>query len=978
MKSRILDTLYAFSKLEVPEGNRTMFNEISKELKLDPTLLRQRASETLRLILHNYTFFEILTIDKFTHKIIRTFSKELKISQHFEVALDTELLLDEAITQLLFQVGNNDQMTKILVDFSLEKVDAAKNWDIVHDLKKIGKLLFEENHYTHLKALESIEIAQFLALKSLLSQKVTLIQSEVVEQANDALQLIAHLGFLHEDFPRQTLPNHFLKIQTGETDPGKLYKNQIEENLISGNVVKKSVQQSTTVLSSQLLSFYWNIKEKLYQHKFFKNAYRNIVPLTVLNEIAKEVKKVQEDRELLHISEFNKLISKEIRNQPAPYIYERLGERYRHYFIDEFQDTSTLQWRNLIPLIGNALESENLKGERGSLFLVGDAKQSIYRWRGGNPEQLVRLCNKEDGNPFSIAPTVHHLDTNWRSYDVIIHFNNGFFKAIASKLTKPEYKTLYQNYSTQKVNHRKGGFVEISFLKEAESSEEVFYLEGTLQTIQKITDNGFNFRDITLLVRKNEQGIHLANYLTTNNIPVISSEALLLKNNAEVAFLVALLRFIDQPEEKTLQYEVLEYLLKDLPNTHDRISEHLGALPEFLTMHFSFHVNVVASLSVLDILEKAIAIFDLAADSNAYVTYFMDKVLEMDQKYGMSIHDFIEFWELKKAALAISTPDDLDAVTVMTIHKSKGLEFNFVVFPFADSKVNDSHQNKSLWAPVDHHDFLGFRHLHVNASYEIEFFSEASKNRYLKEIQESELDHFNLLYVALTRAVFGLFILTADKKGESYGALLRDYLQQLALWNDSRSNYTFGSFPKKDTTVSCGVIHETIPYGYSEMRHILSKIAVSSTLPWNSKRKDAIARGNILHAFLAQIHSEDDIENAVREITAILPVNIQDQHYYRDIALKIVRHSLLKKYYKGPLDAKNEAELLDTDGTLLRPDRLIFRKEGLTIIDYKTGEFSASHRKQLESYAFVLQKMGFVVLEKILIYIGENIKPTFI
>ncbi|MEM8507430.1 MAG: UvrD-helicase domain-containing protein [Bacteroidota bacterium] len=976
MKERILETLYEFSKTEIAEGSRTMFKEIAEELQLDLNILQARAEKTLKRVLHNYSYFEILTIDKFTHKIIRAFAKDLKISQNFEVALDGDLLLDEAIDQLLSRIGNDELITRILVDYALEKIDSEKSWDITYDLRKTGKLLFVETHYPHLQQLAEKEIAHFSELKSGLRQKMLLIQTQVVEKAKQALEKIIQMGFSYEDFPRQTLPNHFLKISQGEIDLRKLYINKIEESLIANTIVKKSVHKPTELLSAELLPLYLDSKEALHQLHFYKNAYNNVLPLTVLKEIAREVQKIQRDKEMLHISEFNKLISNEIKNQPAPYIYERLGERYRYFYIDEFQDTSVMQWQNLIPLIGNALEGQNEKGQQGALLLVGDVKQSIYRWRGGNPEQFLQL-SESTANPFSIPPLVHLLDTNWRSHNEVINFNNGFFKHIASKFSKAAYEKLYETTGSQRKNSKTGGCVEISFVEEG-SIDKDFYLEKTLETIEALIARGYDYSDISVLVRKNDQGILLANHLASNSIPIISSEGLLLKSSPKVSFLIALLQFIDSPEERIPRYEVLEYLFKGSAKKHDEIVRNLERLHEFLEEQYGFNVKAVSTLNVLDIVEKAIACFDLAPNTNAYITYFVDQLLELDQKTGITLFDFLRFWELKKEVWAISMPENLNAVSLMSVHKSKGLEFKFVIFPFADAKINDQLHSKKLWIPVNPENFHGFDHLLLNASKELEWYSETSRTMYFDEINAAELDDINVLYVALTRAILGVFIFTSSKKTGAYGSLFESYLRHLGIWNPSQSKFTFGCLPPKEAKTAAIPKNITIPFRYTTKTQNLSMAPASADRIQKSEQKEALQRGNRIHEILSNVHSSEDIEGTLQQKLQLSSLAESDQLWCKKKITAIISHPELKKYYEPQVHSKNEVELLDTDGTLLRPDRIVFSETGITIIDYKTGKFATSHRKQLEKYAQVLQKMGYVVLNRILIYIEEDIKPVFI
>ena len=404
MKNRILDSLHTFGNPKVDKSRNPLFNELIADLGFSADELESKSSLALKLLLHNYNFFEVSTIDKFTHRIIKTFAKDLSISQNFEVELDDEILLDGAIGQLLQNLEADNYLQKVLIDFSLEKVEADKSWNIIYDLKNIGKLLFKENHYAQLQHLKDKNIQDFELLKKFLSKKRQSLSSKALELAQKALETIYAHDFEDSDFNRETLPNHFKKIIAGERST-KLYDNKLEEGLTKGSLLLKRVKKDGTRLFIELLDIYLETKQVIFEYLFFKNAYTNVLPLTVLNEISKEVKRLQEEQEILHISEFNSLISREIANQPVPYIYERLGERYRHYFIDEFQDTSKIQWQNLVPLIGNALETETLNGEKGTLLLVGDAKQSIYRWRGGDPNQFLGL-NDKSLNPFTVEPNI--------------------------------------------------------------------------------------------------------------------------------------------------------------------------------------------------------------------------------------------------------------------------------------------------------------------------------------------------------------------------------------------------------------------------------------------------------------------------------------------------------------------------------------------------------------------------------------------
>jgi ATP-dependent exoDNAse (exonuclease V) beta subunit len=451
MKQRILESLYAFSLNKKPQDKIALFEDMLQELNLTPDELSLKAKKVLKELLHNYAFFEISTIDKFTHKIIRTFARDLKISQGFDVVLDTDALLEESIGRLLNRAGEDKTLTKVLLDFSIEKIEDDKSWNIAYDLFEIGKLLFQENHSAHLKIISGNEIKEFIKLQKSLKSKIQKSDSAIKSLANEALELISKNELEFTDFTRSSFPKFMKGIaeNNSKIDFTAAWKQNFDTNPLYNKTSPDAVKSKLDALHSQFSILFTKIKEHHCELSFLKNCYKNVVPLTLLNEIAKEVAQLQKEKDILPISEFNSIIAKEIKNQPVPFIYERLGEKYRHYFIDEFQDTSQTQWQNLIPLIGNAIESENERGERGSLLLVGDAKQAIYRWRGGRAEQFLNLINLKT-NPFVLEPIVENLDANWRSKEEIVNFNNSFFTFSAKKLSKLEYKTLFEEGNKQK------------------------------------------------------------------------------------------------------------------------------------------------------------------------------------------------------------------------------------------------------------------------------------------------------------------------------------------------------------------------------------------------------------------------------------------------------------------------------------------------------------------------------------------------
>ena len=977
MKQRILENLYAFSKPDSENDRPILFDELRNELGLSTTALQTKSKRVLKELLHNYAFFEISTIDKFTHKIIRTFARDLKISQGFDVVLDTDILLEEAVGRLLNRAGEEDELTKVLLDFSLEKIDDDKSWNIAYDLFEIGKLLFQENHSKHLKKFKNKEIGEFLLLQSLLNGKIKKIEKLIVSKAESVLAYIVEKGFEFSDFPRETLPNHFKKLASLQLNSKSLYGNKLEENLEEGKILKTTINKPEADIAEILLQEYIAIKELFYLRHFLKNSYKNIVPLTLLNEIDKEVGFIQKEKDLLPISEFNAIISKEIKNQPVPFIYERLGEKYRHYFIDEFQDTSQMQWENLIPLIGNAVESENEKGEKGSLLLVGDAKQAIYRWRGGRAEQFLNLLNLHT-NPFVLEPQIENLETNWRSKKKIVDFNNAFFNFAAKKLNHPTYKNLFEEGNRQKANNEEGGYIELIFArKDAEEINDQYCVE-TLKVLKTALNEGYRLQDVCILVRSNQKGALIADYLTEQEIPIISPDSLLLANNSEVSFLVSVLEYIHNTDNKEASYSILDYLSGERENRHNFISEHLILLETLLDKQHDFKVALLKRLPIYDILEKAIFCFDLTGHSNAHLSHFMDEVFDFSQKEDASIFSFLRFWSQKKEKLSVKAPESLNAVKIMTVHKSKGLEFPVVIFPYADSKIVD-HRSKKLWLQVEKKSFEDFDELLIDSSKELENYGEVAQALYNDELNKLELDAYNVLYVALTRAKNALFIISNEQSNkDSYSELFIDYLKEIKQWSSSQLVYNFGKLSSNKLAIQDSQLQESIPYIASQKNSFSFKIVSKAEMLWDLERQEAIEEGNMIHKALSEVRYQEDLEDAVISLKNYGHIKITEMPLITEKLKQIVFHPKLIVYYQNGLVIYNEKELLTPDGVLLRPDRLVINEKNVTIMDYKTGNKSESHKIQLQEYASVLKKMNYVIENMILIYINKTVNPIFI
>jgi len=402
MKTRVLENLVGICNAKVSSKYELLLKDISKETELQEEIVKQKANRILKSILHNYAAFDIVTIDTFTHRIIRTFARDLGIPMNFEIEMDTESLIEESVDAVIAKVGEDEALTKIIIDFALSKLENDKSWDITLELNKVAYLLFNENDRAHLDNLSDKTPTDFKNLQNNLQLKIKNSKEEVKDIANAFFELTRSNGIANNEFKGSYIPKYFLKLQSGELKID-FKKTKWMLTIESADFYNKTLQEDKKEIIDSIRPLieeaFLSTKQKLSDLSLYENILKNLTPLSVLNVINRSLQKIKKERSILLISEFNKIISEAIQDQPAPFIYERLGERYRDYFIDEFQDTSELQWNNMIPLIDNAISSETLTGKRGQLTIVGDAKQAIYRWRGGKAEQFINLSL--DQNPFS-------------------------------------------------------------------------------------------------------------------------------------------------------------------------------------------------------------------------------------------------------------------------------------------------------------------------------------------------------------------------------------------------------------------------------------------------------------------------------------------------------------------------------------------------------------------------------------------------
>nr|WP_315165304.1 UvrD-helicase domain-containing protein [uncultured Flavobacterium sp.] len=998
MKSRIVGNLSEFAKEEPNEKAQDLMRDLNIDTELSIVQIKTKSQQIIKHIIHNYAAFDISTIDKFTHKVIRAFAHDLNLPMTFEVTLDTENLLIEAVDAIIAQAGEDETLTKLLIDFTMEKTDDDKSWDISREILETGRLVLNENNRNEITHFQDKSITEFVEIKNKLTEICKVLEKETVELANEAYALIEKNGIDVKSFSRGTFPNHITSIQQGKFNPKNKTFHEFDDVAINKTAKDSVIIEGVIPDLLQLLGKVYKTFEKIY---FYKAFLKNITPLSLLNTVSNELAKIQEEQNVLSISEFNAIIHREIQNQPAPFIYERLGERYRHFFIDEFQDTSEMQWQNLIPLIDNALSGQDDFGVKGTLMIVGDPKQSIYRWRGGKAEQFIELSKAE--NPFNNPDKkLEHLDKNYRSYSQIIEFNNDFFKLLSNEFQHLDYKDLYENHSHQKTNDKTGGYVNISFIPKVEKTDDNseasveeealdktdLYVLATLNTIQKVVKQGFEYKDIVILTRKRSQGIAVANYLTEQGIPLLSSETLMIKNATEVRFIIHLLKYLKNNSDKESKANFLYYLAQNSQDKlpiNDFIVQGMGYANEkdFEAWLESFNVSLsfqnIRKKSLYEAVEVIVSKFLNPKNSNSYVQYFMDIVLERDIRNQAGISDFLNFWDKNSEKFSIPSPEGNNAVRIMTIHASKGLEFPVVIFPFAEEDYNRKPKDK-LWLDAEEQDF-GLPKVLIDNSSAVEGFGEAAAEVYNQKKQEELLDNINVLYVALTRSEEQLYVVSnmnLSNKGEvpknNMCAFFINYLVNKGDFDENKLEYEFGNPLKLSVEKKHIDTSKTIPLVSEILNPKNIKIAQREALMWGTLQQEAIEYGNVIHEILSFVKTKEDVDLAITKAIENGLITLNQEELVCQTIQEIVSHPELSICFAEGNEVLNEQTIIQKEGKTVKPDRMVLTKnKEVLLLDYKTGTHNVKYQQQLENYQDAIEKMGYKVVKKALVYIGKEI-----
>jgi ATP-dependent exoDNAse (exonuclease V) beta subunit len=1036
MKSRIIETLGKLSKLNVAEKESwtpdviDLMNHIVGNYD-DNSLNKiiSASAEVLSQILHNYGDFAVSTIDSFTHRIIRTFAFDLQIPMNFDIELDAKFLLNQAVELLISRVGTDTDgsLTKLMVAYMERTTDEEKKLSIEQGILKLASTLMKEDLDNNVELLKNVSLEDFFIIQKKIVAEINIFENEIIKIAKSVVNAIDEEGLEDESFFRgaQGISKYFRNLANG----------LIEEKIVPNSYVIKTIdedkwfsskstiaeQAQISQISNLIKDSYYSIKNKaeadIENYYMLKLVNKNIFPLAVLNEVEKVLEEIKSQNSILHISDFNKKIASIVAEQPVPFIYERLGEKYQHYMIDEFQDTSLLQWQNLLPLVENALANGNMN------LVVGDCKQAIYRWRGGEVEQFATLpelsekiksVSKKDWQKSLIEYHINKpLDTNYRSHKEIVDFNNSFFNYLHDNVLEGEYAKIYDESEQKFLPHKLGGYVHLEFAPSEEDEEGKALVENTVvRTLEIINDLNQNYNhnlsDITILCRSNHNANLLARFLLQNNISVISQESLLLDFSPDVNFFVSFLRLLSKPSDTVSFAEVVNYLtqagfIADSNNIHQSFNK-LDEFPLNKEMFSGKHIRKLEALlgkkdinisfdhlkniNLWDICEFIVKVFFSDLDGvNPFVAFFMDAVFEFTEKSPSSIEDFLHWWLENKKSHSVVIPKGIDAVQIMTIHKAKGLQFPVVIFPFVNMNVTKTGLD-GFWNKLDLENIPELPTAYFNFTKEI--LNTNVAETFKDEKNKTLLDLLNIVYVAFTRPQQKLFILsnypkdTKFTEGKNTIAFhLHNYLKHKNLWEDGLNIYPFGENEavitkedSKEKTESHSGFESVAMFDTYISNDWRKKICIRPSLKspaLNDEKQLALIRGRLMHKAMEKVYDIDDVEKVLSAMFVDGEITEIEKSIMSTNIIELLKSPELSQCFDKNLKIINEAAIMNENGQFFRPDRVVLSGKKAVVIDYKTGTPSESYKQQLQQYKSLLSQMGYNPVDAYLVYLDESL-----
>jgi ATP-dependent helicase/nuclease subunit A len=1008
MKGRILDEL---NKLAVGDNSKYL-NDLIKSTSKSEDTLRREAKEILYSILHDFSRFSVSTIDSFYQKIVRAFARDIGLHSGFDIEIDHTTILAIAVERMIASAATDLTIKNWLLDFASANIEEGKTWDLRKSITGLAGELFNEK-FKLLSQEEKQKLQDKELLKSYIKEMKSITSSFTwgIRELGLKSMGIIDLYNLSDDMFFQKgkgVANYIRSVAQGEIRVPNIYVRAALGNpprWSSGAPAAPLAEAIREGLEESVRAVVNYYDENIVFYKTANVILSYIYILGILSDVLSQVYQITRDENIFLLSDAGELIYMITEKDQTPFIYEKVGNTYENYMIDEFQDTSVIQWKNFRQLIDNSMAQgfENL--------VVGDIKQSIYRWRNSDWRTLRDLKKEVDNVRYISRP----LNTNYRSCSDIIRFNNSLFSIIPDQIdaglseNKPvtAFRELFSEAVQIDPGKKENGYVRIEFVENNEESswqEEILKrLPGVIELIQ---DRGFKASDIGILVRDNREGALIlreiidygvscaAEKRERYNYNIVSGESLLLANSPAVNFIIAVIKVLDNPEDMIARALMLRYFLLakgkenagDTPLIGDELIEFsAGFFPE----GFREFLSSIRYLTLWDITEKTIGFFGLGNYSYnvAFLNSFQDIVINQSSVRNPGISSFLEWWGSEGIKKSISVPEQQDSMKVLTIHKSKGLEFGIVILPFLSWNLDHKifHTN-ILWATPDHQPFnkLGI----IPVRYKGELAETIFADQYLEEKYSAYLDNINLLYVAFTRAVNAIFgFAPAQPRSENrIASVIRDAIVFKGKHPDGSDTFLHNHFDPLTLVFELGFLqgfnNEMVNRSGLRMDNYPvndNKGSLKLKLHWEdyfdadkSGARGKINYGKMMHEIFSEIITSDDVTSAVRKKVIEGVLNESDGNLITERIKSLINQPVARDWFDKGNEVLNEASVLMPDSTTRRPDRIIIKEGKTSIIDFKFGEESQGHLNQIRQYRKILAGMGYNVSEAYLWYVDDD------
>ena len=1037
MKTRILSQLYGIAH-SLPDSE-AYYEQVRMKTGFSEQTIRENAAKALSLLTHHYNEFRVQTIDAFFQSVLRNLARELNLTANLRVDLNDEQVEAQAVDELINSLEEGEEVLNWIRDYIDKNIEDDKGWNVISQIKDFGKNIFKDFYKDH-----KTELDNRFSDESFCNDFITDLRerrTRILNRLNEhAKQMYKKIRDANLDNPNlfnrgaNGLLSHIIKLTKGtpSNDPTPQYVQSCIDSADKWPASKCPAKERAAIIELASASLCSDLKilndYRINDWKEYQSCnltLKHLSQLRLLHAISEAVDEINKDTNRFMLSNTQSLLCTLMKDSDTPFVFEKMGAYLKHIMIDEFQDTSTIQWNNFRKLLDNCMaqvDSHNL--------IVGDVKQSIYRWRQGDWKLLNNIEHEFTKEQIKIEP----LDTNYRSEENIIRFNNAFFKQAVLQTVKElesegiqgatELVEAYKEIEQKPRKDNGKGCVRIKLFRYDSKNASDYkqkILNELIENIRQLLDQGYKQKDIAILARSKTVIPDIVDSFQNidTNVSLVSDEAFRLDASLAVNVIIEALRLLTHPHDKLTESKLVKLYQQQVIKTGKDINvlfvgKNSTELKSFLPSGYIDKFESLSRLSLIDLVDEIYSLFSLDSleGQSAYVCTFYDTLNEYLRDHPADIDDFIEEWEDTLSSNTIQS-DEVDGIRLITIHKSKGLEYDNVLIPFCDWKLEKTN-GITIWCSGDDKEKPYGELPLIPVDYSSKMLGTVFEDDYKEEHLQNTVDNMNLLYVAFTRAGKNLFITGKKYKERTSGKSERSHIIQYiieelakelpgAIIDDAGDNgpisFELGTLSTCEERVEKGKATEN-PFELSPKTHKLKIETFPHPVSFRQSNKshdfikgedidpsDArryIKVGNVLHQLFSTILTEADIEPRLKELEQA-GIIYNDDITSRELQNKIscaLSNEKVKNWFSPRWKLFNECTILDYNketGDVYehRPDRVMTDGKEMIVVDFKFGKPRDEYHEQVQRYMRLLMRMGYKQVSGYIWYVLRNeIVPT--